>query len=166
MQATCDQCGHEFSSNKSTAECPECGQLIRVFAPPEKPADDSQSPLNVIAGLLVLGAIVWTLMVVFEVGPSQSSAPPAATKPAIELVGETYADQSTPAAFIAGKVRNNTTQTISYAQIQFALYDDRGNRVGTAMSNINNLEPRSQWKFRAVCLERFSEYRLIDLTWL
>ncbi|MCE5200866.1 MAG: FxLYD domain-containing protein [Armatimonadota bacterium] len=54
---------------------------------------------------------------------------------------------------IAGNVINNSDNTYSYAEIEFNVYDDNNNRVGTAMDNINNLGPHETWKFRAPVLE-------------
>ena len=37
----------------------------------------------------------------------------------------------------------------SYVQITFDVFDREGNRVGTALDNINNLRSGETWKFKA-----------------
>ena len=66
---------------------------------------------------------------------------------------------------ITGEVINRRKHKLSYAQIQFNLYDDSGAQVGTAMANINGLEPGGKWKFVAHSLgTKFSTYKINELT--
>lgn len=51
---------------------------------------------------------------------------------------------------IVGTIVNNSDHTYGYAQIEINLYDSSGAQVGSAMDNINNLEPHGRWKFSAV----------------
>jgi len=51
---------------------------------------------------------------------------------------------------ITGEIKNNTDRTYSYVQVTFSLYDENGAQIGTAMDNINNLEPNGIWKFKAI----------------
>ena len=53
---------------------------------------------------------------------------------------------------IVGRVKNNSSKQYSYVQIEFNLYDIDDNHIGTAMTNTNNLEPNSIWKFKSVPL--------------
>jgi hypothetical protein len=51
------------------------------------------------------------------------------------------------------------------AQISFSLYDDSGAQVGTAIANINGLEPGNKWKFEAISFgQEFTKYQFIELT--
>lgn len=59
--------------------------------------------------------------------------------------------------FIAGTVKNPSVKKYSYAQVDFNLYDKSGAQVGTAMANVNNLEPHGTWKFEAIVLEHNAE---------
>ena len=66
---------------------------------------------------------------------------------------------------ISGEVINRRKHKLSYAQIQFNLYDDSGAQVGTALANINGLEPGGKWKFEAHSLgTKFSTYKFSELT--
>jgi hypothetical protein len=54
-----------------------------------------------------------------------------------------------PGTEILGTVINKRSTTLTYAQITFNLYDKSGAQIGTAMANINGLEPNGKWNFRA-----------------
>ena len=66
---------------------------------------------------------------------------------------------------ITGIVENRRRRKLSYAQISFNLYDDSGAQVGTAIANINGLEPGSKWKFEAISFgQEFTKYKFSELT--
>jgi hypothetical protein len=102
--------------------------------------------------------------------PNQSNKPkptpkPVAEKPNLELldyksvVGE-FGNQT-----IKGRVRNNTDREYSYAQIEFNLYNKSNNQVGSALANINNLEPGGIWAFEAAMLQDdVATYKFKELT--
>lgn len=105
-------------------------------------------------------------------GPEQSaetlaSSEPSSTEPEkydLELISDDFSvdDYST---HVTGKVRNNTSKQLTYVQIQYALYDKSGNQIGTALANVNGLEPGGTWKFDAIGITgETSKYKLIDLT--
>ena len=56
--------------------------------------------------------------------------------------------------YIAGTIKNNTDKKYRYAQVSFSLYDESDAQVGSAMANINNLEPQGTWKFEAIVLNK------------
>lgn len=51
---------------------------------------------------------------------------------------------------ITGTVENRRGRKLGYAQIQFNVYDKDGAQVGTALANVNGLEPGGRWSFKAV----------------
>lgn len=53
---------------------------------------------------------------------------------------------------IDGRVKNNSSKQYSYVAVEFNLYDEGGNHLGTALANTNNLEPNTIWKFTATPL--------------
>ena len=65
---------------------------------------------------------------------------------------------------VVGRIRNNTKRTYSYVQVTFRLYDSQGDQVGSAMANVNGLEPGGTWKFKAVCFCRGERFRLNEIT--
>lgn len=54
---------------------------------------------------------------------------------------------------IIGTIKNNSSKEYSYVQVEFNLYDSNDNQVGSALANVNNLEPHGTWKFEAVVIE-------------
>lgn len=97
--------------------------------------------------------------------PTQTEQAQAVEEKAdLELLEDTTT-QDGYARYIEGKVRNNTDQKYTYAQISFNLYDDEGALVGTALANVNNLEPGGIWKFKAMIMnQEATSYKLGDLT--
>lgn len=66
---------------------------------------------------------------------------------------------------ITGTVINRRNRKLRYAQISFNLYDDSGAQVGTALANVNGLEPGGKWKFKATAFGTdFSTYKVNELT--
>lgn len=56
------------------------------------------------------------------------------------------------AFYVTGTVVNRRSRKLRYAQITFNIYDASGAQVGSALANINGLEPGGQWNFKAVAL--------------
>ncbi len=66
---------------------------------------------------------------------------------------------------ITGTVVNRRARTLNYAQITFNLYDDSGAQVGSALANINGLEPDGRWNFKATSFgTKFVKYKFSKLT--
>lgn len=66
---------------------------------------------------------------------------------------------------ISGVVYNRNKRKLTYAQISFNLYDSSGAQVGTALANINGLEPDGAWKFSAIGLaDDASKYKFDDMS--
>lgn len=66
---------------------------------------------------------------------------------------------------IKGIVENRRSRKLNYAQITFNLYDKSGAQVGSAIANINGLEPGGKWKFEANSFGKdFSTYKFSELT--
>ena len=61
-----------------------------------------------------------------------------------------YTDEYGMSYYIEGSIKNNTSKQYSYVQVTFNLYDLDGAQIGSAMSNINNLEANGLWKFKAL----------------
>ena len=52
--------------------------------------------------------------------------------------------------FIAGTLINNTGKEYAYVEVEFNLYDDSGEQVGSTFANMNHLMPDGTWNFEAV----------------
>lgn len=65
---------------------------------------------------------------------------------------------------ITGTVVNRRARKLSYAQIEFNLYDESGAQVGTAFDNISGLEPGGRWNFKATTFGTdFAKYKFSEL---
>lgn len=58
-----------------------------------------------------------------------------------------YTDYGSP--YIEGVVINDSDRTYSFVSVEFAIYNDRDERIGTASDSINNLKPGDRWRFKA-----------------
>ena len=66
---------------------------------------------------------------------------------------------------IRGVVYNRKQRKLAYAQITFNLYDKSGAQIGTALANINGLEPDGAWKFTAIGLaDDIDKYKIGDMS--
>ena len=88
--------------------------------------------------------------------PSPANAQPEWPKadltqrPHLELLSS-EASSNSFSMTITGKIKNNHVQkTYTFVQVLFDVYDSSGNRVGSAVGNINNLGPLETWRFKAV----------------
>lgn len=50
---------------------------------------------------------------------------------------------------ITGKLKNTSNKSFSYCSVTFAIYDENGNQIETAMDSINYLQAGSIWSFTA-----------------
>jgi len=126
-------------------------------------------PAKIVMGLLALGIIGSFVgkqgTDTKAVAPVKSTSIPASAKKAANDPGNEIQEKFTLVDwgwergeynnnYISGTVKNNTNKTYGYAQISFSLHDEDGAQVGSAMANINNLEARGTWKFKAIVLTK------------
>jgi hypothetical protein len=153
-----------------------------TMTPEEKQKYEEQSKANIKKaneknGLIGCGVLILIVVLVMTFGPCAGNkvdttngdskiniSTSVPEKPALELVNQkSISDRYF--WYISGEVKNNSSHQYSYAQITFSLYDNSGAQVGTAVDNINNLEPYGIWKFKAmVSDERAKKYRFSELT--
>jgi len=159
LKKKCKHCQTQIDADAS--RCPKChGDLRNWF---------KRHPiLTIILGLFFLGS--------FMSGVSQSSkdqkAAPGGTqgstnpqKNGLE-VKDIHADYGEfNNRFIYGTVVNHNDRQYSHVQVEFNLYDEAGNQVGSTIDNINNLEAGGSWKFAAVIIEPEAvNYKLKDVS--
>src|SRR5207248_8193500 len=66
---------------------------------------------------------------------------------------------------ITGTVVNRRNRKLKYVQISFILYDESGAQVGTALANVNDLEPGGRWNFEATSFgKNFRTYKFSELS--
>ena len=120
-----------------------------------------------LAGIIIVAIFALTILLMIFAGDSE---PKPATQPAaavtkqepprepekpdleitekVQLTREHYGTMK-----VTGKVRNNTEDTMGYVEIDFNCFDEQGNQVGTAMTNVQNLGAGATWKFEAIILQ-------------
>lgn len=125
--------------------------------------------VNSFVGVFIMVIIIiGFIMVVFR-NSSNDNIDSIATDVSIEefsLSKETAGYNEGNAFYVIGGIRNNLDKQYSYVQVTFNLYNKDGAQIGTAMDNINNLEPNGIWKFKAIGIvgEMVDTYKLTDIT--
>ena len=146
----CKDCGTEVS--QSAKMCPKCGRKLQ------------HNTLRVILGILIIIIGIGTIA-----GGGQNSVQTStsnnSTKEKFTLVSDERTTDSLGTTYIKGEIKNNTDKSYSYVQVTFNLYDTDGAQLGTAVDNINNLEPNATWKYKALGLvtEKVSSYKLVEI---
>ena len=136
----CKACGNEVA--KGVKRCPNCGKDNRSFVVRHK-------VLSAIAMLVILGG-VGGAMSKGEVVEEESEIVEKEVKVGKYQVEITSGYNDGYALYIEGTVTNNSGRDLSYVQILIPTYDADGNKVGSAMANVNNLKDGETWKFKAI----------------
>ena len=136
----CKACGNEVA--KGVKRCPNCGKDNRSFVVRHK-------VLSAIAILVVLGG-VGGAMNKGEVVEEENEIIEKEVKVDKYQVEITSGYNNGYALCIEGTVTYNSGRDLSYVQILIPTYDTDGNKVGSAMANINNLKDGETWKFEAI----------------
>lgn len=158
----CKECGSEVSSK---GVCPKCGKDQRNFFVKHK----------VITFILILFVIAAIIGMSGENKTSDDStkttSSTASTKQEKFTLQDGHkgtADKYGMSYTIEGTIKNNTDKQYSYVQVTFNLYDSDGAQIGTALANINNLEPNGLWKFKASGSfgdgKTVASYKLMEIT--
>ena len=91
----------------------------------------------------------------------------------VELVGtpQMYVEYNSYLGYsaeIKGTLKNNTSKSYSYVSVEFVIYDSNNNNLGTALANMNNLQPGDTWNFTATLFSypetEPTSFKLIDIT--
>ena len=145
----CKTCGADIA--KSAKICPHCG------------AKKKPGVFRVLMGTFLI--FIGLCAIVGALSGGSGSKSPTSDQNAVQAINNSASKQkleevSAPAIAtgdygnktISGSLKNVSGKTISYVQITFALYDNDGAQVGTAVANINNLTADSVWKYSATPL--------------
>lgn len=156
----CKDCGKEVSKNAKT--CPNCGAKVKK---------GGRFFLKILLGFFLFFVLLGIIANLTETENGSSVNKTGKTdiktekKSNLELLDWSISKGEFGNPTIIGKVKNNRNKEYSYVQITFNLYDASDALVGTAVANVNNLEPGEIWKFQALCLEdNFKKGKYIDLT--
>lgn len=132
---------------------------------------------------IVCAVVVFLIVVVVLalcLGKDSSPSSPSGTTPGsttvtknkLEVSGTAmsveYNDLLGYSVRITGLAKNVSGRNLSYASVEFSVYDESGYNIGTAVANVNNIAGGDTWRFEAVLLD-FSEtrpvsFKLADIT--
>lgn len=131
--------------------------------------DGSQGKSNhnrnvVLIGIFVVIAIV--VVIVLAVSLSENESKPKLTISDTNM-SVTYNEFLGYSATIKGVAVNTSGRDLSYASVEFSVYDASGNNLGTALANINNLGEGDTWRFEATLFDfpsiRPSSFKLVEI---
>ena len=119
----------------------------------------------ILIGAFVVVAIIATIILVVSLGNSES-------KPKLTVsdthMSVTYNEYLGYSATITGVAENTSGKNFSYASVEFSVYDESGNNLGTALANINILRKGDTWRFEATLLSfpstRPTSFKLVEIT--
>ncbi len=151
----CPKCGHVPSSEEraSAAKSAKRGQVV-----------------GLIVGLALLVPVLSSVhqcdRAVESLSQSGLSASTPEKDPSSELRVVDWAwANGEYCRYIRGTVQNESYESFSYVEVEFNLYDDAGNLLDTAMTNVNNLDSHGRWKFEAIVTEdRATKARLVGVS--
>ena len=139
--------------------CPQCGRK-------------QPSKVKIIVLIVLIAFCAFIVIAAITGGNESTGNPPRVTGTVetqtpenVDLVAKLsynkLATQTDPEAgqtnygsqLINGVLKNTSGKKLSYVQVTFALYDQDGNQIGTAIDNLNDLTPDSTWKYSAITLD-------------
>lgn len=119
----------------------------------------------VLIGIFIVIAIV--LVIILAVSLNKTESKPKLTISDTHM-SVTYNEFLGYSATITGVAVNTSGKNLSYASVEFSVYDASGNNLGTALANINNLGEGDTWRFEATLFSfpstRPASYKLVEIT--
>lgn len=163
----CPNCGKEIDDNVKF--CQFCGKDIKdqeaiKNIETNKEARDSKKFLS--GCLSIIGTII-IVFFVFSFIVSDFNTPNNGNNANLELIESHFSRLDYGAHAICGTIENKSDKTVGYAQVEINLYNKKEELIGSTLANINNLEPHTKWKFKAVIIEdNVSTYKIKNITGL
>ena len=69
---------------------------------------------------------------------------------------------------IKGTLKNTSNIEFTYVSVTFAIFDEEGNQIATALDNMNYLQPGRSWAYTAIVIGwtevEPKSYTLVDVT--
>lgn len=148
----CKECGADISS--SAKVCPKCGKKLKG------------SKSKIIIGIIIIFVGIGVIASSPENVNTSNEFKNTISQEKFTLLSDRMTEDGIGSTYIEGEIKNNTNKQYSYVQVSFNLYDSKGNQLGTALANINNLDPNATWKYKAIGLttEKVTSYKLVEIT--
>jgi uncharacterized OB-fold protein len=178
LKGECQHCGGhiEFPAESAglTTDCPHCGKQTELFLalPKEEPTIPTATIVYTVIAIIILGAGLVGAMVALKLAQRKvvhKKAEAAVETPSVASSNATVdaADPAVQAGFHSSPITIEKTKgsSLIYAigtlsnisdrqrfgvKVQFDLFDDSGQKVGTAKDYQQVVEPKGEWKFRAL----------------
>ena len=175
LKGECQQCGGhiEFPAEAAgtTTECPHCGKPTDLLL--AAPEIESSVPARaivytVIAIVILLGGLIGTQIALNRAKrlveqKNDASTMPTAKQAAVTAPAETAPKdgfrvssitlEKTPGSslvYAVGTVRNETDRRRFGVKVEFDVFDETGQKVGSAKDYQPALEAKAEWRFRAL----------------
>ena len=148
----CKECGADISS--SAKVCPKCGKKLKG------------SKSKIIIGIIIIFVGIGVIASSPENVNTSNELKNTISQEKFTLLSDRMTEDGIGSTYIEGEIKNNTNKQYSYVQVSFNLYDSKGNQLGTALANINNLDSNATWKYKAIGLttEKVTSYKLVEVT--
>lgn len=159
LKCQCAHCGGriEFPANalNRTIPCPHCQRETLLTVPVEAPATESpiapaepapkrssmKSMAIGVGAVVLIGAIVTGALLLKKRGPE--SAPQS-----LQVVGWKMEPGEYRTFYLTGAVTNASDKAYNGVAVEFELFDNLGQSVGTISDQTPTLEPHGAWKFK------------------
>jgi hypothetical protein len=175
LKCECQHCGGhiEFPAEAvgTPSDCPHCGQTTELLL--AVPKIESSVPTKavvytVIAIVILVGGLIGAQIALKRAKrlaeqTNDGSSPPAAKQVAPKTPPEPAPKdgfrvspvtlEKTPGSslvYAVGTVRNETDRRRFGVRVELDLLDDTGKKVGSAKDYQQSLEPKAEWRFRAL----------------
>lgn len=175
----CPNCGKDIGDAKF---CPNCGAKVVKDEPEQAPQQQAtstptqaQKPKKrhgcLVSILAFLVFVIAISVIITNSEPTSGVSDSASTGGAnsSQDVPDLEVLDHEPTAkdglqYIVGHIRNNTSKTYSYVQVEINLYSG-DTLLGSTLDNVNNLAPGDTWEFSAMVLEDGADkYSIVDVT--
>ena len=193
LKGECQHChGHiEFPAESAglTTDCPHCGKQTELLLalPNDEPTIPRATVVYTVIAVIILvaglaGAMIALKMAEHKVGHKKTE--PVADAPSAAPTNG-VADPADPVAqagfqvsaitvektkgssliYAIGTLSNSSDRQRFGVKIQFDLFDDTGQKVGTAKDYQSVIEPKGEWKFRAlVVISKTTSAKIASIT--
>jgi len=147
------------------------------FNAPQVPVDRTTALL--VAGMVTVAVFVAVMLIAAQFGAGRDVAPttpietqvaaPAASPPASESSGLIVENVTAVAGqygnTIAGTVRNTSSRSYGFVQVDINLYDGSGAQVGSTLDGVGNLAAGGVWKFETTVYDKkATSFKVVGVT--
>ena len=175
LKGECQQCGGHIEFPAEAAgtmtECPHCGKPTELLlAAPELESSVPTRAIvyTVIAIVILVGGLIGTQIALKRAKLLAEHKNDASTMPTAKQAAVTAAAEPAPKdgfrvssitlektpgsslVYAVGTVRNETDRRRFGVKVEFDVLDETGQKVGSAKDYQPALEPKAEWRFRAL----------------